>query len=147
MTRDNLDIHHWFRRTVGQWTSERRYLYNLKTKKPSCLTTEFTIAPQSEGEYDYSVVWTGQTNGTMNLKLIGTELHRDIGYFSDEPTVSYLSMIDRDTLLMSTSYNDSTFREEIRLLHGDQLRLRQTVGYSDRTGQPIIVGQYYEERL
>lgn len=149
MNSENLDnlIHEWFRRSVGKWTSQRRYLFNMKEKTPTNLTTEFTIAPHMDGEFDYQVVWTGQTQGTMNLKLSGNELHRDIGYFTEDPTISYLSMVDADTLVMSTSYGGSTFREEIRFLKDDGLRLRQTIGYSDKTGQPILVGQYYEERL
>ena len=137
--------HEWFRRTVGNWTSERRYIFNMETKKPTNLTTSFTIAPQTQGEFDYQVIWTGQTSGTMNLKLLGDELHRDIGYFTEEPTVSRLTMLDPDTLVMSTSYDGCTFREEIRLLKNDTVRLRQTIGYNDRTGDVTIVGQYYEE--
>ena len=137
--------HEWFRRTVGKWTSERRYIFNMRTKKPTSMTTSFIIAPQTEGEFDYQVIWTGQTSGTMNLKLVGDELHRDIGYFTEKPTVSRLSMVDRDTLVLSTSYDGSTFREEVRLLKGDTVRLRQTIGFNDRTGDVMIVGQYYEE--
>ena len=139
--------HDWFSRTTGKWTSERRYIFNMKTKKPTSLTTEFTIAPHTSGEFDYQVVWTGKTNGEMNLKLLGDQLHRDIGYFTDEPTVSKLEMVDADTLVMHTSYGGCTFREEIRFLFDDKVRLRQTIGTNDRTGEVNIVGQYYEERV
>ena len=83
----------------------------------------------------------------MNLKLLGNELHRDIGYFTADPTVSIVSAIDSDTIVLSTSYSGMNFREEIRLLNNDNLRLRQTVGYDDRTGEVRIVGQYFEERV
>lgn len=137
----------WFNRTVGSWTSERRYLFNLGTKKPTSLTTEFTIAPQSAGDFDFLVDWEGQTEGKMNLKVLDSEIHRDIGYFTEEPTVSKVSLIDDDTIVMSTSYDGMTFREEIRLLYNDTVRLRQTTGTNDRTGDVTIVGQYFEQRL
>lgn len=139
--------HEWFRRTTGRWTSSRRYLYNLKTKKPTNLTTEFTIRACLQGDWDFSVEWTGQTEGTMNLKLIGNELHRDIGYFTTDPTVSTISVIDTDAIVLSTSYSGMNFREEIRLLNDDKLRLRQTVGYDEKTNEVRIVGQYFEERV
>lgn len=138
--------HEWFRRTTGKWTSQRRYIFNMKTKKPTNLTTDFSIGACTEGDWDYTVVWTGQTNGTMNLKLLGNELHRDVGYFSEEPTTSLVRLIDADTIVLSTQYSGMKFREEIRLLNDDKLRLRQTVGYDDRTGEVRLVGQYYEER-
>ena len=141
------DPHAWFKRSVGTWTSQRRYIFDMASMKPTTLTTDFTIAPHHDGEFDYEVSWTGKTNGLMNLKLMGNELHRDIGYFTDEPTVSLLEMIDPDTLVMHTSYDGMTFREEIRYLYNDTVRLRQTTGVRDIDGQPNIVGQYYETRL
>jgi len=141
------DHYEWFRRTVGQWTSERRYIFNLKTKKPTNLTTEFSIQPITEGDYDFQVIWTGQTNGAMCLKLSGNELHRDIGYFTSEPTTSLLELIDPDTLLMHTAYDGCRFREEIRLLECDNIRLRQTIGHDLETNKVILVGQYFEERV
>lgn len=110
------------------------------------MTTNFSIGALTEGEWDFQVIWTGQTEGVMNLKVLGNELHRDIGYFTTSPTISKLELVDQDTLVMRTSYDGKNFREEIRLLDGDSLRLRQTVGYDDLTGKPVIVGQYFEER-
>ena len=53
-------------------------------------------------------------------------------------------MVDDDTVVLITEYDNQQFREEIRLLHNDTVRLRQTVGFSgDRV---TVVGQYYETR-
>ena len=57
-----------------------------------------------------------------------------------------IRLIDADTIVLSTQYSGMKFREEIRLLNGDNLRLRQTVGYDDSIGEVRLVGQYYEER-
>jgi len=140
------EIQDWFNRTTGRWTSERRYIFNMKTKEPVNLTTEFNISAETDGNWHYSVEWTGATSGTMKLRLSGNELHRNIGYFTDEPTVSQLSMIDSDTLVMNTSYNLQSFREEIRMLYDDKVRLRQTIGRSDEDGTITLIGQYYEVR-
>ena len=142
----------WFNRRTGRWTSSRRYLFDLGKKdslKPVNLTTEFTFGACTEpdDQWDYEVIWTGQTEGTMRLKLLGNELHRSIGYFTSEPTVSLVSMIDADTLLTSTSYDGQRFREEIRFLHEDKLCLRQTVGFNQETHEPTLVGQYSESRI
>jgi hypothetical protein len=118
----------------------------MKTKEPVNLTTEFNISAETDGNWHYSVEWTGATSGTMKLRLSGNELHRNIGYFTDEPTVSQLSMIDSDTLVMNTSYNLQSFREEIRMLYDDKVRLRQTIGRSDEDGTITLIGQYYEVR-
>jgi hypothetical protein len=139
-------IYDWFNRTTGSWTSERRYIFNMKTREPVNLTTDFIIAANTGGNWDYTVEWTGTTSGTMNLRLSGNELHRDIGYFTEDPTVSQLSMIDSDTLVMVTSYDGQTFREEIRMLFNDKVRLRQTIGRSDEDDSIRLVGQYYETR-
>lgn len=147
MTQHHEGICDWMRRSTGSWTSQRRYLFGLKRKEPINVVTEFSIAALTEGEHDFQVTWEGQTSGVMNLKLLGNELHRDIGYYTDEPTVSLLQMIDSDTLVMSTTYGGRTFREEIRFLDDDKLRLRQTVGWDAMTGECLIVGQYFEQRL
>lgn len=141
------DFKQWFHRCIGDWTSQRRYIYNMKTKKPTNLTTDFTILESNIDEWDYTVMWKGQTKGTMHLKIEGDQLHRSIGYFTEEPTSSLLHKVDHDTVAFYTKYNGMRFREEIRLCHSDNLRLRQTVGYNLKTGEPTLVGQYFEERI
>ena len=142
----NYSFQDWFNRTTGQWVSERSYFFNMETKKPTTMTTSFSIGVLTEGEWDYQVIWTGQTEGVMNLSVRGNELHRDIGYFTSSPTISTMSMVDKDTLVMSTAYDGKHFRESVRLLDNDNLRLRQTVGTSEATGQVVIIGSYVEFR-
>jgi len=135
----------WFDRTCGSWTSERRYIFNMKTMKPTNLTTRFSILPGERGN-EYRVIWDGQTNGTMDLILEGGHLHRSRDYFGDGSHSSKIEMIDDDTIVLCTQYDGLKFREEIRLLADDTLRLRQTIGYDEVTGVPKLVGQYYEQR-
>ena len=138
------DFATWLDRRVGSWTSQRRYLFNLETKKPVDMVTEFQI--NKVGSLRWQVVWSGQTEGIMELNLEGDLLHRSRDYFGSGSHASRLSMIDKDTLLLHTSYDGLTFREEIRLLK-NRYALRQTVGFSDETGDATIMGQYAEFRL
>lgn len=131
----------WFSRTQGDWKSYRRYL-NLPGKNDQSYNTQFTI--KADGN-DINVSWDGDaSSGEMNLTIDGDVLHRDIGYFTDDPNDSMLDLIDEDTLVLYSSYDGMEFREEIRLLCEDSARLRQTVGF--RKGKPFMVGQYWEER-
>lgn len=141
------DFKQWFHRCIGDWTSQRRYIYNMKTKKPVNLTTDFTILESNIDEWDYTVMWKGQTKGTMHLLISGDQLHRSVGYFTEKPTSSLLRKVDYDTIALYTKYDGMRFREEIRLLNSDDLRLRQTIGYNLKTGEPTLVGQYFEERI
>ena len=142
-------IQDWFNRRIGKWTSQRRYLFDLQKKEPVNLTTEFTFEAciEPDSSWDYEVTWSGKTEGVMGLKLMGNELHRSVGYFTSEPTISIVSMIDADTLLTSTCYNGQRFREEIRFLHEDKLCLRQTIGFDQDTHVTTLAGQYYEVRI
>lgn len=135
----------WLDRSVdGEWVSDRRYLYYAPDKEPkvSNLTTRFTVGKIAP--HVYEVNWNGQTEGRMQLELAGSVLHRDIGYFTSDPTDSQLEMVDDDTVVFHTSYGGVTYREEVRFL-GDNLRLRQTVGR--KGGDLVIAGQYVERRV
>ena len=109
------------------------------------MTTNFTI---EEGDIStkFIVRWKGQTSGTMDLSLEGDQLHRSRDYFGSGAHSSLISMIDEDTILLRTVYDNTSFREEVRLYLDDTMRLRQTVGIDVRTGNVKLVGQYFEAR-
>lgn len=134
----------WFRRTCGEWTSERRYMFAPKLK-PVNMTTNFTISEGNHGKF--IVDWTGQTAGQMVLTLDGDTLHRSRDYFGDGANSSKIELVDHDTVVLRTSYDGCRFREEVRMIEEDCFRLRQTVGYDLETGQLRLVGQYFETRI
>ena len=109
------------------------------------MTTKFTVGLGERGN-QFIVEWTGQTEGVMELELIGSRLNRSRDYFGEEAHHSDIEMIDEDTMVLRTEYDGMKIREEIRMLESDSIRLRQTVGIDDRTGKVRLVGQYYEER-
>ena len=148
----------WFDRCIGDWVSHRRYLYYGHRTTPSIqnIRTFFTTSP-GESENTYKITWESKllgpsgepvrkgSTGLMHLTLRGDVLQRDIGYFTTEPTVCQLEMLDDDTTVFKTSYSGQTFREEIRFSDPDH-RLRQTVGHHEDTTL-ALVGQYFEARL
>ena len=134
----------FLRRTCGDWTSERRYLFAPKLK-PVNLTTEFKIDELAHGVFQ--VVWNGQTSGTMELRLDGDVLHRSRDYFGEGSHSSRVEMVDNDTIAMYTEYDGTRFREEIRLFEQDCFRHRYTVGFNVKTGQLALQGSYWETRL
>ena len=59
----------FLRRSVGDWSSSRRYLFAPKLE-PVNLVTEFKIDELAHGVFQ--VVWQGQTSGTMELTCTRT---------------------------------------------------------------------------
>jgi len=135
------------RRSVGSWTSQRRYLFAPKMA-PSNLVTNFVISDDPDRGNIFVIDWEGQTRGQMVLTLEEDLLHRSRDYFSDGEAghSSKVSAIDLDTLLLETEYGGNRYREEIRLLLSDTVRLRQTIGTSIENGRVTLVGQYFEIR-
>ena len=150
-------LRNWFLRTAGDWNSERRYLYlkDGQKVKNDLVSTSFSITSDKfEDSEDIQVIiaWESSTEGgedsggEMNCTLSGNLLLRNIGYFTEEETSSEVDAIDYNTIVMTTSYNGCTFREEIRLLAYDTIRLRQTLGFKDGSDVPFLCGQYFEIR-
>lgn len=149
----------WFDRCLGNWVSHRRYLYYGNRDLPTIqnIRTFFTTDP-GENANTYRITWESKilgpdgepirkgSTGVMNLTLLGDRLSRDIGYYSKEPTICDLEMLDDDTTVFRTRYNGQSFREEIRFSSPDH-RLRQTVGSYDEDESLALVGQYFEVRL
>lgn len=132
----------WFARSNGNWTSSRRYLYGPK-RKANNYDTKFSVNTQGPL---VAISWDGDASaGDMNMTIDGDLLKRDVGYFTSDPTESKMTMVDNDTVVFETSYDGTTYREEIRLLFEDSVRLRQTV--ATEGDKVTLVGQYFEERI
>lgn len=137
----------WFDRTVGKWSSNRRYIY-LKNNKIENIDTVFIIRKNDDGMY--TLGWNSAiqnkevSEGLMHVAIVGDRLMRSCGYMTEKETVCHIKMIDQNTILLETEYDGMQFREEIRLLD-DDTRLRQTVGM--KNGKRFLVGQYYETRI
>ncbi|ATW62848.1 putative phycocyanobilin lyase [Synechococcus phage S-CBWM1] len=145
-------IKSFFIRTEGDWKSRRRYLY-LKSGKTLEIETYFTIKSAIPADLNADLLvkisWESEEygSGEMNCSLLENVLRRDSGYFTEDPTLSAIRVIDRDCIVLSTTYGGCRYREEIRLLEEDNIRLRQTVGWKEGDSSPFLCGQYFEERV
>ena len=137
----------WFDRCVGDWSSHRRYLMGPK-KTIDNLVTDFTIEKRAADEW--AILWKSDRNeGEMGIILDESEgvIKRSRNYFDNgEGSVTKLERIDQDTVVFYSSYGGMDYREEIRFL-GNDVRLRQTVGYKQGTDKIVVVGQYFEEKV
>jgi len=138
------DFSSFMDRSVGSWTSYRRYLFGSQRKSGE-YTTTFDI--ESTGENDYKISWSGKTEGVMDVTVDGDELKRSRTYFGPDDDSTYQKMfwIDADTVVFRTGYDGTNYREEIRFLD-ENTRLRQTVGRDVVTNDITLVGQYAEFR-
>lgn len=135
----------WFRRTCGNWRSERRYIYGKDSSKSIVLTTDMKI-DQGERSNQFVIAWNSDRGkGEMEVVVEGNTLLRSRDYFGNEAHNSSMEMIDQDTVVLTTSYGGVTYREEIRLLSSDCYRLRQTFG-ANEDGTLFVAGQYLEFR-
>lgn len=144
----------FMKRSAGEWNSQRRYLYP-KTNQINNLRSDLVVEFSNENEENFQVNLSWKTHNDKNkvvshgtMITIGTEeeLQRSVGYMTEDATVCSVKMIDDDCVVFETSYSKMRFREEIRLLENDTIRLRQTLGFEDGKEEPFLCGQYFETR-
>ena len=158
----------FFERSVGQWTSQRRY-YTLQSGETqevvSKLKVEFLdvehpdlVALAAMHDLDQALIcgvrssWESnyispsrkQATGSTVFGIQGNILYRDRGFATPNPVFATYQFRDRTTMQLHTEYNGSAFDEELKLV-GDSYRTRQTI--ISRAGQEIMIGQYLETRL
>ena len=136
-----MSFESWFERSVGEWVSDRRYLYGSQRVSDS-LSVEFSL--RREGESEFTLVWSSERNeGEMGFIIKGDVLERSRSYYKEEGCETRMERVDEDCVVFWSAYDGMKFREEIRLVDGG--RLRQTVGW--KKGEIVLVGSYFEERV
>ena len=143
-------------RCTGSWNSNRRYYYP-KPNKSQLLTSQLNIEEVEACPefFLYKLSWDTKdsetqepvSDGQMLVKGYDLTLERDVGYFTQEPTICAITVVDNDCIVLNTAYSGMNFREEIRLLQDDTIRLRQTLGFKDGSNLPFLYGSYLEERI
>lgn len=161
----------FFRKSAGNWNSQRRYYTLNKDVEPQEVTSILNIsfveqgAPelielaQSHGLDDLAAIVCGTkvtwesnyTNknrkpvtGSTVFGIQGNVLYRDRGFATPKPVIAICSFTNSETMSLRTEYNSNVFEEEIKLV-GDKYRTRQTI--ISRAGEEITIGQYLETRL
>jgi CpeS-like protein len=162
-------IAQFFRHSVGQWSSERRY-YTLPDGKVQEMVSDIVIRFLEPGCAELvqlaglhglaadvltcgaEVSWNSQNSilgkqmseGTTLFGILDGVMYRDRGFATTQPITAALSFTNPDTMCLRTEYNGSVFEEEIRLI-GQKYRTRQTV--ISRAGEQQMIGQYLEKRV
>ncbi|MEO0869233.1 MAG: phycobiliprotein lyase [Cyanobacteria bacterium J06642_11] len=158
----------FFERSVGQWTSQRRY-YTLKNgetqevvsnlsieflagghatlaalKDVHNLETDLVCGIQFAWESNYISPSRKQSTGSTAFGIYDNMLYRDRGFATPKPVVATYQMRNDNTMQLHTEYSGSIFDEELKLV-GSNYRTRQTI--MSRAGQEIMIGQYLETRI
>jgi hypothetical protein len=159
----------FFRNSVGQWSSERRY-YTLPEGKVQEMvsdiqirylesdcpelaqlaqlhglgTTAFTCGAEVSWNSQNSILGKQMSEGKTLFGILDGVMYRDRGFATPKPVTATLSFTNPDTMCLRTEYNGSVFEEEIRMI-GSKYRTRQTV--ISRAGEQQMIGQYLEKRV
>lgn len=160
----------FFRKSVGNWHSERRY-YTLpdgETKElVSLITVRFLEQGCDElldlqrlhelpdglsltcGSYvswnsSNSVTGRQESEGSTVFGAFGDILYRDRGFATTKPVTAKYYFSNPQTLCLRTEYKGSVFEEEVKLI-GEHYRTRQSI--ISRAGEQKMIGQYLEKRL
>ena len=168
-TTEELLVAKFFRSSVGNWLSERRY-YTLpdgatqevvseiaiEFLAPGCLELqelaqlhgldEFALTCGSKIEWDSKDSVTGKkaSKGSTLFGALGNILYRDRGFATPKPITAIYHFPHPDTICLKTEYQNSVFEEEIKLV-GEKYRTRQTI--ISRAGEQVTIGQYLEKRI
>ena len=161
----------FFRKTEGEWISQRRYYSLNKDVEPQEVESKLNILflPQGSSELislaqkhelkeldslicGTKVTWeSSYTNqnrkpvlGSTVFGIKGNILYRDRGFATPKPVTATYSFTNPDTMSLRTEYNSNVFEEEIKLV-GSKYRTRQTI--ISRAGEEITIGQYLETRI
>ena len=161
----------FFKRSQGQWKSQRRYYMLNQEGEPQEVESllEISFLPQGSPELreladlhqledrdallcGTKVTWNSSytnrnrkaTQGSTSFGISGNILYRDRGFATNKPVFAICSFTNPDILCLRTEYSGSVFEEEIRLI-GHNYRTRQTI--ISRAGEEITIGQYLETRI
>ncbi|MBE9207931.1 phycobiliprotein lyase [Nostoc sp. LEGE 06077] len=167
---NEAEITQFFRKSAGQWRSERRY-YTLpegETKEMvSLITIRFLAAGCTELQKlaqlhnlpdtvnlicGAEVLWNStdilknrqDSQGSTLFGALGNILYRDRGFATSKPITAEYHFPNSETLCLRTEYNNSVFEEELKLI-GNKYRTRQTI--ISRAGEQLMIGQYLEKRI
>jgi hypothetical protein len=161
----------FFRESVGQWKSQRRYYTLNQESEPveaiSSIRVEFLEQDSAELLHlgnlhglpaDVTLlcgtkVWWDSyyvkdnrraSKGSTIFGVSGDKIYRDRGFSTNKPVIASFVFTDPKTMILQTEYNDSLFQEELKLI-GANHRTRQTI--ISKAGEQLMIAQYLETRM
>ncbi|MGG6297610.1 phycobiliprotein lyase [Leptolyngbya sp. AN02str] len=169
-TSGNSQIAVYFKKSAGEWRSERRY-YTLPHGDTKEMISHIQVRYLEEGSPELlhlaqlhqlsadtvlhcgaevswhseeSVSGKKQSRGSTLFGALGDILYRDRGFATPKPVTANFYFPNPDTLCLRTEYQSSSFEEEVKLI-GQRYRTRQTI--ITREGEQQMIGQYLETRI
>jgi CpeS-like protein len=169
-TTTESQIAEFFRESVGNWRSERRYytlpegetkeivsIINIRFLPQGCdellrllqmheLPDSIKLTCGAEVTWDSvdSVRGRKESKGSTLFGALGNILYRDRGFATPKPITAEYHFPNSRTMCLRTEYNSSVFEEELKLV-GSKYRTRQTI--ISRAGEQVMIGQYLEKRI
>lgn len=165
-------VQEFFRRSEGQWLSQRRYYTLNQEEEPQEVISQIRVKFLAKGHDALLSLAHLHGLGAHQSFLCGTEvswestyisperakpsigstvfgikdnvLYRDRGFATSKPVTAHCTCFLPQTLALKTEYNNSVFEEEIKLI-GERYRTRQTV--ISKANQEILIGQYLEKKV
>lgn len=161
----------FFRKSAGNWNSQRRYYSLNNHEEPQEVTSLLNVSFLEQGASELielakshelsdlesivcgtKVTWQSDypnqnrkpVNGSTVFGIRGNILYRDRGFATPKPIIAICSFPNEATMALRTEYSGNVFEEEIKLV-GTKYRTRQTI--ISRAGQEITIGQYLEKRI
>jgi CpeS-like protein len=161
----------FFRKSEGNWNSQRRYYTLDKEVEPEEVESFLTVSFIEQGAPELvelaqshelenlealvcgtKVTWKSNyrkesrkpVTGSTIFGILGDKLYRDRGFATPKPIIAVCSFTNPNIMCLRTEYNGSVFEEEIKLV-GSKYRTRQTI--ISRAGEEITIGQYLEKRI
>lgn len=161
----------FFRRSEGQWHSQRRYYTLHKEVEPQEVVSQITVrflepgspelrhlaalhefedqsamvcGSQVSWESNYSQSTRKPSSGSTVFGVLGNILYRDRGFATPQPVIATFAFPNPQTMCLKTEYKGSVFEEELKLI-GASYRTRQTI--ISRAGEEQMIGQYLEKRV
>lgn len=161
----------YFQKSQGKWKSQRRYYMLRQESEPqeveSILTVEYLVQDSPEliklaklhqieqtdificgSKVTWSSNYTNRdrkaSEGATIFGVAANKMYRDRGFATNKPVVATYKFTNPETLCLSTSYQSSSFEEEVKLV-GSNYRTRQTI--ISRAQQEVTIGQYLETRI
>lgn len=163
---NNLET--FFNDISGNWVSERTYYYlKLQSYKriKSFIKREYLESNNelleeckktvTDIDFGYFIDFCSfndkdekENSGKFIFGIKDNIIYRSRGYFTEEPTKSILTIVEKRNIKTNTSYNNSLFVESIEIidLNKEVNNIsRQTIASKNKN--VYLIGQYYEYRI
>ncbi len=156
----NSNLKRWFSRNIGEWRSRRQYFFDNEEVMNLEMFLRIENIKDLEEEEDsrYRFTWWSEQEseffikkpkfareGTIEISLLGHQIHRSNSYLDDSPGISSIKQVDEHELIFESNYQNWHIQENTRLIDEDRYRSRNI--YSWENNKLKIVENHHEIRI